>query len=154
MSGDKVGNEWVLECRRVLNPKGKYVLMGGGGPNDSRWIGPMAKPLKAYLLSRLVSQDMGMMFAALNKQDLTVLSDLMQAGKVKPVIDRRYSFREIPEAIGYLEKGHARGKVVITLEENDRTSPLSAPLAASSGSAFGPGLIVLALIAVVIVVPV
>jgi NADPH:quinone reductase-like Zn-dependent oxidoreductase len=63
-----------------------------------------------------VSQDMTMFLAELNKEDLTILRDLMQAGKVTPVIDRRYRLSEVPEAIRYLEAGHARGKVVVTVE--------------------------------------
>ena len=113
---DNVGNRSLLDNRRVLNPKGKYVLIGGGGPNDQGWIGPLAGPIKALLLSPFVSQDMGMLLAKLNKEDLTILGDLMQAGKVTPVIDRRYRLSEVPAAIRYLEEGHARGKVVITLE--------------------------------------
>jgi hypothetical protein len=97
---------------------------------------------------------MGFMLATLNKEDLTILGDLMQAGKVTPVIDRRYRLSEVPEAIRYLEEGHARGKVVITLEDNDDTSPVSASLAPSSVNRIGPGLIVLALIAVPIGVPI
>jgi len=68
------------------------------------------------VLSRFVSQDMGMFLAELNKKDLNQLSDLMQAGKVRPVVDRRYRLSEVPAAIGYLEQGHARGKVVITMD--------------------------------------
>jgi len=67
-------------------------------------------------LSPFVSQKMGMMMADTNQKDLNVLGDLMQSGKVKPVIDRSYKLSEVPEAIRYLEQGHARGKVVITLE--------------------------------------
>ena len=59
---------------------------------------------------------MGMMMAELKKSDLTILGDMMQSGKVKPVIDRTYKLSELPEAIRYLEEGHARGKVVITVE--------------------------------------
>jgi len=113
---DNVTNRSLLECRRVLTPKGKYVMIGGGGPNDQGLIGPLANPIKAMLLSLFVSQEMGMMMADANKKDLTILGDLMQAGKVTPVIDRRYKFSEVPDAIRYLEEGHARGKVVITLE--------------------------------------
>ena len=113
---DNVPNHTLSECRRVLNPKGKYVMIGGGGPNDGRWIGPFGRVISALVLSPFVSQDMGMMLAELNKKDLTILSDLMQAGKVTGVIDRRYKLSEVPEAIRYLEEGHARGKVVITLE--------------------------------------
>src|SRR5438552_17409392 len=113
---DNVANHSLLECRRVLKPKGIYVLIGGGRPNEQGLIGPLAKPIKAMLLSPFVSQKMGMMMADTNQKDLNVLGDLMQSGKVKPVIDRSYKLSEVPEAIRYLEQGHARGKVVITLE--------------------------------------
>jgi len=113
---DNVGNRALLDNRRILNPDGKYVLIGGGGPDDGRWIGPFVKPIGALVLSPFVSQDMGMMLADLNKNDLTFLGDLMQEGKVTPVIDRRYRLSEAPEAIRYLEEGRARGKVVITFE--------------------------------------
>jgi NADPH:quinone reductase-like Zn-dependent oxidoreductase len=113
---DNVGNRALLDNRRILNPDGKYVLIGGGGPDDGRWIGPFVKPIGALVLSLFVSQDMGMMLADLNKNDLTFLGDLMQEGKVTPVIDRRYRLSEAPEAIRYLEEGRARGKVVITFE--------------------------------------
>jgi NADPH:quinone reductase-like Zn-dependent oxidoreductase len=113
---DNVGNRALLDNRRILNPDGKYVLIGGGGPDDGRWIGPFVKPIAALVLSPFVSQDMGMMLADLNKNDLTFLGDLMQEGKVTPVIDRRYRLSEAPEAIRYLEEGRARGKVVITFE--------------------------------------
>ena len=112
---DNVGNHSLSACRRVLSPNGKYVLIGGGGPNDGRWIGPLARVVNLLVLSRFVSQDMGMFLSQLNKEDLTVLRDLMQAGKVTPVIDRRYKLSEVPEAIRYLEGGHARGKVVISV---------------------------------------
>ena len=68
------------------------------------------------MLSPFVSQKMGMMMAELKQKDLTILAEMMQSGKVKPVIDRTYKLSEVPEAIRYLEEGHARGKVVITVE--------------------------------------
>jgi len=111
---DNVGNHSLSEYRRVLNPKGAFVVVGG--PNNGQWIGPMIGPIKASLLSPFVSQKLVMILAQLNKEDLTILHDLMQAGKVTPVIDRRYSLSEVPAAIRYLEEGHARGKVVISLE--------------------------------------
>src|SRR5947199_1199451 len=113
---DNVANHSLLECRRVLKPKGIYVLIGGGRPNEQGLIGPLAKPIKAMLLSPFVSQKMGMMMAEPSNKDLTILGDMMQSGKLKPVIDRTYKLSEVPEAIRYLEQGHARGKVVITLE--------------------------------------
>ena len=113
---DNVPNHSLSECRRILNPNGKYVMIGGGGPNDNRWIGPFGRVIHTMVLSPFVSQKMGMMMADANQKDLTVLGDLMQSGKVKPVIDRTYKLSEVPAAIAYLEEGHARGKVVITVE--------------------------------------
>src|SRR6266567_3321156 len=113
---DNVPNHSLSECRRILTPKGKYVMIGGGGPNDSRWVGPFGRVIATMLLSPFVSQEMGMMMADVSQKDLTILGDLMQSGKVTPVIDRTYKLSEVPAAIAYLEQGHARGKVVITLE--------------------------------------
>ncbi len=118
---DNVANHSLLECRRALKPKGTYVLIGGGGTNDQGLIGPLANPIKAMLLSPFVSQKMGMMLAELNKKDLTILGDLMQSGKMTPVIDRTYPLSQIAEAIRYLEQGHARGKVVITVAQDNKT---------------------------------
>jgi NADPH:quinone reductase-like Zn-dependent oxidoreductase len=113
---DNVPNHSLSECRQILNANGKYVMIGGGGPNDNRWIGPFGRVINTLLLSPFITQKMGMMMADANQKDLAVLGDLMQAGKVKAVIDRTYKLNEVPEAIRYLEQGHARGKVVITLE--------------------------------------
>src|SRR5881227_2467745 len=117
---DNVPNHSLSECRRILNPEGKYVMIGGGGPSDNRWIGPFGRLIQTMLLSPFVSQKMGMMMAELKKSDLAILGDMMQSGKVKPVIDRTYKLSELPEAIRYLEEGHARGKVVITRSEERR----------------------------------
>ncbi len=113
---DNVGNRALSDNRRILTPNGKYVLIGGAGANDGQWLGPLIGPIKAMVVSRFVSQELGMHLAELNTQDLMVLRDLMLAGKVTPVIDRRYPLSEVPAAIRYLETGRARGKVVITLE--------------------------------------
>lgn len=114
---DNVGTQPLSQFRSALNPKGICVLVGGGGPNDGRWIGPITRPFKAMLLSPFVSQKFGMLLAKLNHNDLAFLADLMQSGKVTPVIDRTYkSLSEIPDAIRYLEQGHARGKVVVSSE--------------------------------------
>ncbi|HEV3243648.1 MAG TPA: NAD(P)-dependent alcohol dehydrogenase [Chthoniobacterales bacterium] len=113
---DNVPNHSLSECRRILNPKGKYVMIGGGGPNDSPWIGPFGRVIHTLLVSPFISQEMGMMMADANQKDLTILADMMQSGKLKPVIDRTYKLSEVPAAIAYLEEGHARGKVVITVE--------------------------------------
>ena len=113
---DNVPNHSLSECRRILTPKGKYVMIGGGGPNEGRWIGPFGRVIHTLLLAPFISQQMGMMLAELNKKDLTVLADMMQAGTVKPVIDRTYPLSQIADAIRYLEQGHARGKVIVTVE--------------------------------------
>jgi NADPH:quinone reductase-like Zn-dependent oxidoreductase len=112
---DCVGNHSLWACRRVLNPKGTYVPVGG---TAGRWmIGPLARALATLVLSWFVSQKLVKFFLARSsKADLTVLCELMAAGKVTPVIDRCFSLAEVAEAIRYLEQGHARGKVVISLE--------------------------------------
>jgi len=118
---DNVGTQPLSGFRRVLKPKGICVMIGGGGPNDAGLIGPLARPIKTMLMSPFISQKMGMMMAELNKKDLTILGDMMQSGTVKPVIDRTYPLSQIAEAIRYLEQGHARGKVVITIGEENKT---------------------------------
>ncbi len=145
---DNVPNHSLSEIRRVLSPKGKYVMIGGGGVSDDRWIGPFGRVISTLLFSPFVSQDMDMMLAELNQKDLTVLGDLMQAGKVKPVIDRRYKLSQLPEAMRYLEAGHARGKVVITIGDNNETSLTDAKGAVGSVSTLGPVPVALTLIVV------
>jgi NADPH:quinone reductase-like Zn-dependent oxidoreductase len=86
------------------------------GGESGRWLDPLPRMIAARVMARFVRQEMGMMLAHVTKEDLTTLGDLMQSGKVTPVIDRRYKFSEVPAAIRYLEQGHARGKVVITFE--------------------------------------
>jgi NADPH:quinone reductase-like Zn-dependent oxidoreductase len=114
---DNVGNNHSLsELRGVLTPKGRLVIIGGGGANEGRWVATLDRALYAWAYSKFVDQHMGTFFADLNQKDLAELAGLMQAGKVKAVIDRRYPLAELPAAIGYLEQGHARGKVVIDVE--------------------------------------
>ncbi|MGI9114828.1 MAG: NAD(P)-dependent alcohol dehydrogenase [Chthoniobacterales bacterium] len=112
---DNVGTQPLSGFRRVLNPGGKYVLIGGGGQNQQGLIGPLAQVFKAWLVSRFGKQEMGMMFAELKQDDLNSLADLMRSGKVKPVIDRTYALGQVADAMRYLEEGHARGKVVIKI---------------------------------------
>jgi NADPH:quinone reductase-like Zn-dependent oxidoreductase len=118
---DNVGTQPLSGFRHALQPKGICVMIGGGGPNDGGLIGPMGRPIVALLMSPFISQKMGMMMAELNKEDLTILGDLMQSGKVKPVIDRTYPLSRIAEAMRYLEAGHARGKVIITVGQDNKT---------------------------------
>jgi NADPH:quinone reductase-like Zn-dependent oxidoreductase len=109
---DSIGNRSLSEYRRVLNSRGTYVAVGGP---DGRWLGPLAIMIKALVLSPFVSQKMVMFISKLSKEDLTSISELIETGKITPVIDRHYGLSEVPEAIRYLEEGHARGKVVIIL---------------------------------------
>ena len=113
---DNVPNHSLSEVRRVLTPKGKYVLIGGGGANEQGFIEPFARIIKTKVQSLFASQEMGMMMADSNQKDLSLLAEMVESGKMKPVIDRTYKLAEVPEAIGYLEQGHARGKVVIVVD--------------------------------------
>ena len=90
--------------------------MGSAGKHEGQWA-RLAGNLKAFFVSPLISQKFKFFIAKTLKADLTVLRDLMQEGKVTPVIDRQYPMSETAEALRYLEEGHARGKIVITLKE-------------------------------------
>jgi len=115
---DNVGNHSFAERRRVLSPNGICVAagIGGAGPHYGEAIGRVAGSIKGRLLSPFVRQKLVMLITKLNKEDLSMLGDLIQSGKVIPVIDRTYKLSETPEALRYLETGHARGKVVISLK--------------------------------------
>jgi NADPH:quinone reductase-like Zn-dependent oxidoreductase len=113
---DNVGNRSLAEYRRALVPDGKYILIGGGGPQDQGVIGPMWKVAGAALKDKFVSQDMRFFLASMNGKDLAVLAGLIQSGQVTPVIDRQYPLSQVKEAVAYLEQGHARGKVVLIME--------------------------------------
>ncbi len=110
---DNVGNRSLSDCRRVLSPRGVYVTVGA--PVGGDWIGPQIWLFKVLLASLVGSRKMVSFLAKPNKEDLLVLKELLEAGKVTPVIDRHYKLSEVPEAIRYLEEGHAQGKVVITV---------------------------------------
>lgn len=116
---DSVGNHSLSDCRRALTTEGTLVLVGG--PDKGRWLAPLTGVLTAVVLSRFVSQKLLPFLAHLSKDDLIVLRELLEAGKVAPVIDRSYPLSDVPEAIRYLEKGHARGKVVIRMEHRSET---------------------------------
>ncbi|HLW35128.1 MAG TPA: NAD(P)-dependent alcohol dehydrogenase [Chthoniobacterales bacterium] len=113
---DNVANHSLSENRKVLTQNGKYVLIGGGSANEQGLIGKMAKPLKALIMKPFVSQQMGMMMAEMKQSDLQYFAEQMQNGKLKAVIDRTYKLDQIKDAIAYVEEGHARGKVIITVE--------------------------------------
>lgn len=111
---DLVANHSFSEHKRALTPNGIYIgagIMGLGGSMIrllSRWIPEL-------VMSPFVSQKFVSFMAKLNQKDLTAIGTLLAAGKVTPVIDRRYSLSEVPDAVRYVEEGHARGKVIIDL---------------------------------------
>jgi NADPH:quinone reductase-like Zn-dependent oxidoreductase len=106
---DNVANHPLSNCRRALNPKGTHIPNSGHG--GLGWM------FKALVLSLFVRQQGRPFVATQKKGDLVVLKELIETGKVTPVIDRTYPLSETPEALGYVGKGHARGKVVITVCE-------------------------------------
>jgi NADPH:quinone reductase-like Zn-dependent oxidoreductase len=113
---DVVASRSIFDYKRSLSPEGIFVLVGGSG----------ATMLQAFLLGPLISitgdKKMGIvMWKPNNQDDLAILEELFITGKVVPVIDKRYPLNEIPEALRYLEEGHAKGKVVIIVEENHKT---------------------------------
>ena len=110
---DMVGNHSLSSNRQVLNPEGIFVIIGGAKGN---WLAPLMNPIKALMYSPFVGQEFVMLLAKMRKEDLSTLSDLMQTGKVTPVIDRRYPLSELPAAIRYSEEGHARGKIIIDIQ--------------------------------------
>jgi NADPH:quinone reductase-like Zn-dependent oxidoreductase len=111
---DIAGNRSWSECKRVLHPNSTFVVVGG--LSKKPWLGPIGHSAALSVNSFRASQRVVPLFLAkLSKDDLVVLQGLLESGKVKPVIDRTYSLGETTEAIRYLEQGHARGKVVITV---------------------------------------
>jgi NADPH:quinone reductase-like Zn-dependent oxidoreductase len=114
---DCVGNHSLSACGQVLNPNGTYVMVGDRGGRGM--IGVLARLITALVLSRFVNQKLVMFLARPDKEDLTIMHELMKAGRVIPVIDRCYSLSEVPEAIRYLGEGHARGKIIITPEPSN-----------------------------------
>jgi NADPH:quinone reductase-like Zn-dependent oxidoreductase len=115
---DNIGNHSLSERRRILNPNGICVMVGvgGSGATGGQILGVLAGELNAYIRSRFLSQKFRTFLAQLNQKDLNTLGGLMQSGKMTPVIDKKYKLSEVQDALKYLEQGHARGKVVITVE--------------------------------------
>jgi NADPH:quinone reductase-like Zn-dependent oxidoreductase len=107
------GNASLARLRRVLGPAGTLVI--AGGETGGRWLGGSDRQLRAVLLSRFTSQKLTTFICNENHQDLTFLAGLIESGKVTPVIDRTYPLADAPQAVRYLEQGHVRGKVVITI---------------------------------------
>jgi NADPH:quinone reductase-like Zn-dependent oxidoreductase len=110
---DMAGSKSLREMRRALTPTGR--LVGVGGPVRGNWIAPLVGVVTMPLYSLFVGQSMTSMLARTNRDDLAVLRGLLDRGEITSVIDRTYPLPDVPEAIRYLEAGHARGKVVVTI---------------------------------------
>jgi NADPH:quinone reductase-like Zn-dependent oxidoreductase len=110
---DIAGNRSWSECKRVLDPRATFVLVGA--PEGNRLIGPLSHLVGIRLRALRSSQKAVNFIAKVNKADLVVLAELLEAGKVTPVVDRRYELSETADALRYLGEGHARGKIVIAV---------------------------------------
>jgi NADPH:quinone reductase-like Zn-dependent oxidoreductase len=110
---DIAGSRSWSDLRRVLNPQSYLVVVGG--PKTNRLLGPLSHLVKVRLAALRSSQKIVFFVAKVNKPDLEFLRDLLEAGKVKPVIDRTYDLSKIADALRYLGDGHARGKIVVTV---------------------------------------
>jgi NADPH:quinone reductase-like Zn-dependent oxidoreductase len=110
---DTAGNRRLSQLRRALTPGGTLVIIGGEG--EGRWFGGADRQLRALMLSPFVGQKLYGLFSTQRTADLQFLAELIEAGKVTPIIDRTYPLGEVSDAIRYLEGSHARGKVVITV---------------------------------------
>jgi len=115
------GYHSIFAYRRILRPTGRYVCVGEGS-NAHLLRAVFQAMLLGPVLSRTGSQKMGSMWiATINQKDLVYVKELLEAGKVVPVIDKSYPLRDTAEAIRYLEKAHAQGKVVITLDQDHKS---------------------------------
>jgi NADPH:quinone reductase-like Zn-dependent oxidoreductase len=111
---DTAGRRSLSQLRRALTPKGTLVIVGGEG--GGRWMGGFLRNLRAPVVSRFVGQRLRMLASKERPEDLQTLRELLEAGKVTPVIDRTYPLSEVPEAMRQLVEGHGRGgKIVITV---------------------------------------
>jgi NADPH:quinone reductase-like Zn-dependent oxidoreductase len=108
---DTAGHRSLSQLRRALTPKGALVLVGSEG--RGRWLGGFDRSLRAPLLARLVGQRLRMLASKPGQQDLQTLRELLEAGKLTPVISRTYPLGQVPEAMRQLVEGHTRGKLVI-----------------------------------------
>ena len=112
---DTAGRRPLSHLRRALTPQGTLVIIGGEG--GDRWLGGFQRQIFAPVRSLFTEQKLMGLISKERQQDLLSLKDLIEAGELTPVIDRTYPLSEAPQAIGFLEQGHARGKVVLTVSK-------------------------------------
>ena len=110
---DNGGNTSVRRLRSALTPAGTLVIVGG--ETDGRWFGGIDRGMRAHMLSPFVGQKLGTFLASEQAADLIELGELIESGKVTPIVDKTFPLSEVPAAINYMREGRARGKVAITL---------------------------------------
>jgi NADPH:quinone reductase-like Zn-dependent oxidoreductase len=120
---DNVGNRSPGEIRRVMTPSGRYVGIGGGGPEDGKWVGPLWSLVKVFFYDLFTDQSFTFFLAEIKPADLATLNEMMSAGKLTPVIDQVFPLAQTADALAYLEKGRARGKVVISVSTEEEQLP-------------------------------
>jgi NADPH:quinone reductase-like Zn-dependent oxidoreductase len=113
---DMVSTSGPRELDRILTPAGRVIVIGGAGGPEQRWLGPMSAVLAMFAMRPFLDHDMQFMLAELNPKDLAYLADLMATGRMRSAIDRTYTLAELPQALDYLEKGRARGKVIVAMD--------------------------------------
>ncbi len=113
---DMAGNRSLFTLRHALTPEGTLVIIGG--EEGGRWLGGTDRQIRALLLSPFVRQRLRTFVAKESAEDLLVLKELIESGKVTPVIDRTYALREAADAIRHLKEGHARGKLVLSMQRS------------------------------------
>jgi len=109
---DTAGNRSLARLRRALAPRGTLVIVGGDG---GRWLMGSSRTLRALVMSPFVRQRLRAFIAMANQKDLVVIKELIEAGKLTPVVDRAYPLSEVPDAISYVGERHTQGRVVITV---------------------------------------
>ena len=109
---DMVGNHSLFANRSVLTENGKLVIVGGA---KGDWLGPLLRPIGTMIQGPFVDQEMHVLFAQLEQSDMELLADMMEDGRVAPVLDRTYPLSETAEAIRYSETGRARGKIIVSI---------------------------------------
>jgi NADPH:quinone reductase-like Zn-dependent oxidoreductase len=107
------GNRRLSQLRRALTATGRLVIVGG--ETDGKWLGGFDRQIRAQLLSLIVSQDLGMLTSSENSADLVALRELIESGRVTAVVDKTYPLGEVAAAIRYVNDGHARGKVAVSV---------------------------------------
>jgi len=113
---DIAGSRSWSECRRVLNPQARFVIVGG--PKTNRWVGPLTHVVKTRLAAFGATQKVAFFVADFKRDDFLLLKEMIELGQVKPVVEKTYPLEKISEAMRHLGTGHAKGKIVVVITQN------------------------------------